>query len=53
MPTLNSILGLIFVLFGFRVGELMREHVAQERFKKVLLAAFFIMGLRLILINLV
>ena len=50
---LNSICGLIFVLLGFRVGELMRGHVPQEKFKKVLLATFFIMGLRLVLINLV
>jgi hypothetical protein len=48
---LNSICGLIFVLLGFRVGELMRGHVPQKKFKKVLLATFFIMGLRLILIN--
>ena len=49
---LQSICGLFFVLLGFRVGELIRAYVPQERFKRVLLCAFLIMGLRLILINL-
>ena len=48
---LASICGLIFVIVGFRVGELIRADVPQERFKKILLTAFFLMGLRLILIS--
>jgi hypothetical protein len=49
---LASCCGLVFVLVGFRVGELMRTRVPQEKFKKILLTAFFVMGLRLILITL-
>jgi uncharacterized membrane protein YfcA len=50
---LHSVSGLLFVLLGFRVGEVMRGRVPQEKFKIVLLVSFLIMGLRLILINFV
>ena len=54
--TINSALaslgGLVFVLIGFRVGEVLRIVVPQKQFKRILLSAFMIMGLRLILITL-
>ena len=49
---LASLCGLVFVLLGFRVGEVLRTVVPQEQFKKILLMAFFVMGSRLILVNL-
>ena len=48
-----SLCGVIFVLFGFRVGEILRTVVPQKQFKKILLIAFLVMGLRLILITLI
>ena len=50
---LASLFGSVFVLLGFRVGEVLRTVVPQKQFKKILLIAFLVMGLRLILINLV
>ena len=49
--TLASLCGLIFVLLGFRIGELLRKRVPNEKFKRILLVAFFIMGSRLVLIS--
>ena len=49
---LKSLLGLIFVLIGFRVGEVLRGRVSQTHFRKAVLIAFLIMGLRLIAIGL-
>lgn len=43
----QSLLGLIFVLLGFRVGEVARGRVPHAQFRKILLIAFFIMGVRL------
>ena len=48
---LQSLIGLLFVLFGFRVGELIRNKVPQTLFKKILLSIFFVMGLRLIVVG--
>ncbi|MEO1549010.1 MAG: sulfite exporter TauE/SafE family protein [Pseudomonadota bacterium] len=45
---LKSILGLVVVLVGFRVGELMRDRVSQDFFRTVVLIAFLLMGIRLI-----
>ena len=45
---LNSLIGLIIVLAGFKTGELLRQKVSQELFKKIVLWGFLIMGLRLI-----
>lgn len=45
---LKSALALCVVLIGFRVGELLRERVSQELFRKAVLIAFLLMGLRLI-----
>ncbi len=50
---LASFCGLIFVLLGFRTGEIFRLVVSPKRFQKILLIAFFIMGLRLILITII
>lgn len=46
---LQSLLGLIVVLLGFRAGEKMRGFISQEGFKKLVLFAFLIMGMRLII----
>lgn len=48
---IQSLIGLFFVLVGFRVGEIARGRVPQDRFRKILLISFFIMGLRLVLIS--
>ena len=50
---LQSLMGLIVVLVGFRSGELLRCHVQQESFRKIVLWAFLIMGARLIGVGLV
>lgn len=49
---LKSFFALLVVLVGFRFGELLRGRVSQEVFRKVVLIAFLIMGLRLIAIGL-
>ena len=49
---LASLCGLVFVLLGFRVGEVLRTVIPQKQFKIILLIAFLIMGLRLILVTL-
>lgn len=45
---LKSALALCVVLVGFRIGELLRDKVSQELFRKAVLIAFLLMGLRLI-----
>ncbi|WP_299143046.1 sulfite exporter TauE/SafE family protein [uncultured Tateyamaria sp.] len=45
---LKSILGLGVVLVGFRIGEVLRNKVSQTYFRRAVLIAFLIMGLRLI-----
>lgn len=45
---LKSALALCVVLVGFRIGELLRERVSQALFRKAVLIAFLLMGLRLI-----
>jgi len=49
---IKSMLGLMMTLIGFRIGELMRERVSQDRFRQIVLIAFLIMGMRLIAIGL-
>lgn len=44
----KSLLGLLMTLAGFRIGEVMRERVSQDRFRQIVLIAFLIMGTRLI-----
>jgi uncharacterized membrane protein YfcA len=46
---LQSLIGLIITLIGFRIGELMRRKIPQDTFRKILLVAFLIMGSRLII----
>ena len=45
---LKSALALCVVLVGFRIGENLRHRVSQELFRKAVLIAFLLMGLRLI-----
>jgi uncharacterized protein len=49
---LHSLMGLIVVLAGFRIGEMLRNFVPQEIFRKIVLWAFLIMGARLLAIGL-
>jgi len=44
----KSLLGLLMTLTGFRIGEILRERVSQDRFRQIVLVAFLIMGGRLI-----
>jgi len=45
---LQSVFGLAFVLIGFRIGEALRSTVSQTYFRRAVLIAFLLMGLRLI-----
>ena len=45
---LKSLIGLVVVLAGFSIGEMMRSRVSQTQFRRVVLIAFLFMGLRLI-----
>jgi uncharacterized membrane protein YfcA len=49
---LHSLMGLIVVLIGFRIGETLRNYVPQGIFRKIVLWAFLIMGARLLAIGL-
>jgi uncharacterized membrane protein YfcA len=49
---LQSIFGLVFVLAGFRVGEILRNKTSQSWFEKAVLIAFLFMGIRLIAVGL-
>ena len=49
---LHSLMGLIVVLIGFRIGEWLRGNVNQESFRRIVLWAFLIMGGRLIAVGL-
>jgi uncharacterized membrane protein YfcA len=46
---IKSALALCVVLVGFRIGEVLRDRVSQELFRKAVLIAFLLMGFRLIL----
>lgn len=48
----KSVFALFVVLLGFSIGEKLRNRVSQELFRKIVLFAFLIMGLRLIAIGL-
>ncbi|MEP0942122.1 MAG: sulfite exporter TauE/SafE family protein [Rhizobiaceae bacterium] len=48
---LKSLIGLVAVLIGFRIGELLRGSVSQTQFRRVVLVAFLIMGVRLIAVG--
>ena len=45
---LKSMLAMVVVLVGFRMGELLRDRVSQAFFRTAVLVAFLLMGLRLI-----
>ena len=49
---IKSSLGLATTLIGFRVGEILRERVSQNRFRQIVLVAFLLMGMRLIAVGL-
>ena len=49
---LQSIFGLVFVLAGFRVGEILRNKTSQSWFEKAILTAFLFIGIRLIAVGL-
>jgi len=49
---LHSLMGLIVVLVGFRIGEWLRGHVQQDSFRLIVLWAFLVMGGRLIAVGL-
>ena len=49
----KSVLALVVVLIGFRIGEALRTRVSQTFFRTAVLIAFLIMGLRLIAIGLI
>ena len=44
----KSLMGLGATLLGFRIGEMLRARVSQESFRKAVLIAFLIMGVRLV-----
>ena len=45
---LKSVYGLIFILFGFKIGEFLRKKVNLIFFQKAILIMFGVMGVRLI-----
>lgn len=49
---LKSTFALAVALVGFRIGEVLRAYVSQAFFRKAVLIAFLLMGLRLIYIGL-
>ncbi len=53
LTAVKSLMGLVIVLFGFRIGELLRGRVSQELFRKFVLIAFLIMGIRLVLAGII
>ena len=46
---IKSALALCVVLVGFRIGEVLRQKVSQELFRKAVLIAFLVLGCRLII----
>ena len=48
VAALKSLMGLGATLIGFRIGEMLRARVSQESFRKAVLIAFLIMGVRLV-----
>jgi len=48
---LQSLVGMVVVLTGFRIGETLRNHVPQQTFRKVALVAFLLMGARLVAVG--
>ena len=48
---LPSLIGLVIALIGFRIGETIRVRINREAFTKLIMAAFLLMGIRLVLIG--
>ena len=48
---LQSLIGLIFVLLGFRIGEILRNKISFELFRRLLLILFLILGSRLVILS--
>ena len=48
---LPSVVGLALTMIGFRTGEIIRQHINLEMFRRLVLMAFLIMGGRLVLIS--
>ena len=46
-----SMVGLGIALIGFRLGERIRARIDRDRFTKIIMLAFLLMGLRLVLIS--
>ena len=44
----KSMLGLVVVLTGFQIGEMMRGYMSQDLFRRLVLIGFLLMGLRLV-----
>ena len=53
LTAVKSLMGLVVVLFGFRIGELLRGRVSQKLFRKFVLIAFLVMGVRLVLAGII
>ena len=53
LTAVKSLMGLVVVLFGFRIGELLRGRVSQELFRKFVLIAFLVIGVRLVLAGII
>ena len=47
-----SIAGLVIAMIGFRLGEILRQHINRELFRKLILLAFLILGGRLVVTSL-
>ena len=48
---IQSLIGLVFVMVGFRIGESLRDRVSQKLFRTLVLWSFLAMGLRLIMLG--
>jgi uncharacterized membrane protein YfcA len=46
-----SMAGLVVALIGFRIGEIIRNRINRDAFRKIVLVAFLILGARLVLIS--
>lgn len=49
---IQSLIALVFALIGFRIGEALRHRISQDLFRRVVLVAFLVMGLRLMAVGL-
>lgn len=49
--TIKSMIALVFVLIGFRLGEMLRSRISQKNFRTIVLIAFLIMGVRLVAVG--